>query len=284
MKVIPMFALLAFAVVASLVVLPASPASAAIPGLHDVEVQAAFGAPGRQISGSAQCPAGESLLSIGAGNADLTGFGHSSQSPGVARAVGAPIRPSPLNFLFLQATCAPFAQVPAGTVTVVAVAPASTSTLRTATARCRPGEIAYGGGGYLVPAQSTNPSLGGSRMVGSMVTADGTGWRVTVHTRQLTDTLHVRALCARLPGALLAPAVQAPRTVLVTTAGGYHSCPSSMQPLSGGAYIDNGSGGDSASARLEYSNRVPHPSRNGWFAAANNMQANDRLFVRVLCI
>ncbi|SHN20594.1 hypothetical protein [Cryptosporangium aurantiacum] len=283
MKVTRLLAVLTLAV-AALVALPASPASAAIPGLHDLDVAAATGAPVRQLAGNVQCPAGEALLSIGASNATLTGVGHSVTGGRVARAVGAPLHPSPTNHLFIQATCAPFAQVPPGTATATATAPASSSTLRTATARCLPGEVAYGGGGYLVANQPTNPpSVGGIRMVGSIATADGTGWKVTVHTSVPTDRLVVRALCARLPGSIQAPAAVHLRGAS-QIASGYQSCPSGMQPLSGGAYIENQVGGDSATGRLDHTLRVPNTFRNGWFGAGNNLSLNDRLLVRVRCI
>lgn len=268
----------------ALFVLPASPAAAAFSGvaLREVNVTAT-GTAGQQVSPTAFCNNDEIVVAAGAGTSTITSLGVNPTAGGsrMLRATGKILGPG-TGSMNLQATCAPVSQA-TDTSIATFTAQASPSTLRTGTAMCPVGKLAYAGGGNFMTSQAFF-STSGTRLVGSYPTADGRGWTVTGHTSAPTDRLVIRTLCAPLTGSQPRQETFAP----VNGVGqGYANCPFGMRPLTGGAYMTNVNNGDSVNGRLIHTLRVSSSNvndRQAWFAAAVDLRPEERLVVRVRCI
>ncbi|MFI5952616.1 hypothetical protein [Cryptosporangium sp. NPDC051539] len=276
MKVVRLLALLALTL-GALVALPAAPASAAISGIHDLQ-DTVIGPKGQKVrSRQIPCPTGETLVAAGAGDADLTSLGGNASGFQHIRAAGLITGDTPNNVLSTTTTCAPTSQLPADTtVSTVTITSPSTG-IRTGFAPCKLGQVAFGGGGYFVQPAGLSTSITANRLIGSAPAEDGSGWKVTGATPTASDVLVVRTLCGTLNSVQPAATTVAPTN---GTASRTATCPTARVPLSGGVYLENKNGGDSASGILTSSRRVA----NGWSGSARNLASDDRMVVRVRCV
>jgi len=199
------------------------------------------GAVGHQVSSFAYCPTNWSVITAGAGNANLTGLivlgdGTGVLASGYLNNPGAPFMPIELG-------CAPTADVTGATTQSIQVddhtTPAGSYTTFSATVNCPEGTYAFAGGGYFLNQAGSLSSTALSFLTNAP-TPDGHGWRFSASARRGQDRLTVRTRCMPLAAVPYIAESEFRIANGQSTAGGYAVCPSPLVPLSGGAEIING--------------------------------------------
>ena len=195
----------------------------------------------QQVSTFATCPTNWSVISMGAGNANLTGLIVFPDGTGVL--ASGYLNNSSAPYLPVELGCAPTADL-TGVTNVSAevddhTAPTGTTKTFSATVNCPQGSYAFAGGGYFLDHAGSLSSTAASFLTNAP-TPDGHGWTFSATALRGQNKLTVRARC--MPLATVPYIAESEFRVPngQAAAGGYAVCPSPLVPLSGGVQVPSG--------------------------------------------
>jgi len=224
-------------------------------------------------SGNVACPAGTKVIAAGLGHARMTGLIAFPAFNAVA-ASGAPEGTGADQFMVIQVTCAPEAQLN-GFIQRQVTFPFTGSVVRRGVITCPAGMYAVGGGGIVFT--STGAIRAGAPMLANTPSADGRSWIVTSLDAISGDSLRVNTQCSPNDTSTL-------RELSLPT-----NQPSSDVVDCGITGFSFGAGlsvlaSDGTEARDGAINQLTQLGTRGWFVRGTSPTPNTRLVVRLRCV